>query len=130
MLKQVFIPLHALRNDLIICVEGTKPIQWEFVHGLLVNAVYGGRVDNTFDLRVLASYLRQYFNNETLGSEVEVDGNAKHYTTFDDDHVEVETQAPRRCRGLPNLVSIQGTLKSVLTPQWTTYIFVLRTLSP
>ncbi|XP_065833043.1 cytoplasmic dynein 2 heavy chain 1-like isoform X2 [Oscarella lobularis] len=55
--------------DRLFAEAGTKPIQWEFVHGLLVNAVYGGRVDNTFDLRVLASYLRQYFNNETLGSE-------------------------------------------------------------
>ena len=39
-----------------------KP-QWEFMHGLMENAIYGGRVDNTFDMRVLISYLEQCFND-------------------------------------------------------------------
>uniref|UniRef100_A0A9J7YQK8 Cytoplasmic dynein 2 heavy chain 1 n=1 Tax=Cyprinus carpio carpio TaxID=630221 RepID=A0A9J7YQK8_CYPCA len=46
--------------------EGGKAFQWEFVHGLLENAIYGGRIDNVCDLRVLRSYLQQYFNAQLL----------------------------------------------------------------
>ena len=42
-----------------------KP-QWEFMHGLMENAIYGGRVDNTFDMRVLISYLGQCFNDAAI----------------------------------------------------------------
>lgn len=42
-------------------------MQWEFLHGLLENAVYGGRIDNYFDLRVLQSYLKQFFNSSIIG---------------------------------------------------------------
>jgi dynein heavy chain 2, cytosolic len=38
-------------------------VQWEFVHGLFNQAVYGGRIDNPIDSDVLVSYLQQYFNN-------------------------------------------------------------------
>ena len=30
------------------------------------NAIYGGRVDNTFDMRVLYSYLEQIFNDDVI----------------------------------------------------------------
>lgn len=33
-------------------------IDWEAVHGLMVDAIYGGRIDNSYDFRVLKSYLR------------------------------------------------------------------------
>lgn len=33
-------------------------IDWEAIHGLMEDAIYGGRIDNAFDLRVLRSYLR------------------------------------------------------------------------
>jgi len=36
------------------------------MHGLMENAIYGGRVDNTFDMRVLSSYLLQYFDADLL----------------------------------------------------------------
>eukprot|EP00118_Oscarella_pearsei_P021037 m.233847 g.233847 ORF g.233847 m.233847 type:complete len:1441 (+) comp40100_c0_seq20:9031-13353(+) len=55
--------------DRLFAKAGSGSVQWDFVHGLLVNSVYGGRIDNTFDLSVLLSYLHQYFNNELLGSE-------------------------------------------------------------
>ena len=35
---------------------------WPLLHGLMINAVYGGRVDNTYDTRVLMTYLKEYFN--------------------------------------------------------------------
>ncbi|KAG7470921.1 hypothetical protein MATL_G00119020 [Megalops atlanticus] len=46
--------------------DGGKELQWEFVHGLLENAIYGGRIDNLSDLRILRSYLQQYFNSRLL----------------------------------------------------------------
>lgn len=50
----------------IFLIIGTKDVQWEFVHGLLENAIYGGRIDNYFDLRVLQSYLKQFFNSSII----------------------------------------------------------------
>lgn len=44
-----------------LCKKQT--VQWDFMYGLMENAIYGGRVDNTFDMRVLTSYLRQYFES-------------------------------------------------------------------
>jgi dynein heavy chain 2 len=41
---------------------------WQTIHGLLENAIYGGRVDNEFDLRVLRSYLSKYFNDTMVDS--------------------------------------------------------------
>uniref|UniRef100_A0A8B9KYF0 Cytoplasmic dynein 2 heavy chain 1 n=1 Tax=Astyanax mexicanus TaxID=7994 RepID=A0A8B9KYF0_ASTMX len=46
--------------------EGGKVFQWECVHGLLESAIYGGRVDNVCDLRVLRSYLQQFFSTQAL----------------------------------------------------------------
>ncbi|CAF93625.1 unnamed protein product, partial [Tetraodon nigroviridis] len=48
--------------------EGGKPFDWEFVHGLLESAIYGGHIDNPFDLRILRSYLEQFFNAQLLSS--------------------------------------------------------------
>jgi dynein heavy chain 2 len=33
-------------------------MDWEAIHGLMEDAIYGGRIDNSYDLRVLRSYLR------------------------------------------------------------------------
>lgn len=40
------------------------------MHGLMENAIYGGRVDNTFDMRVMTSYLLQYFSNSVVTGQV------------------------------------------------------------
>lgn len=42
-------------------------IQWDYIHGLFDQAVYGGRVDNPVDTDVLRSYLMQYFNSSVIG---------------------------------------------------------------
>lgn len=42
-------------------------IQWDYIHGLFDQAVYGGRVDNPIDTDVLRSYLMQYFNSSIIG---------------------------------------------------------------
>lgn len=36
------------------------------MHGLLENAIYGGRIDSLSDLRILRSYLQQYFSSRLL----------------------------------------------------------------
>uniref|UniRef100_A0A672TN04 Cytoplasmic dynein 2 heavy chain 1 n=1 Tax=Strigops habroptila TaxID=2489341 RepID=A0A672TN04_STRHB len=59
--------------------EGSKEFQWEFVHGLFENAIYGGRVDNYFDMRVLRSYLEQLFNSQVIGS---LNARGKKITSF------------------------------------------------
>uniref|UniRef100_A0A672FQT3 Dynein cytoplasmic 2 heavy chain 1 n=1 Tax=Salarias fasciatus TaxID=181472 RepID=A0A672FQT3_SALFA len=50
--------------------EGGKQFQWEFVHGLLESAIYGGRIDNPSDLRILRSYLEQFFSARLLSSSL------------------------------------------------------------
>ncbi|XP_074620352.1 cytoplasmic dynein 2 heavy chain 1-like [Acropora palmata] len=47
--------------DRLCTSAGSGNVRWKFVHGLFENAIYGGRVDNTFDAEVLRSYLLQYF---------------------------------------------------------------------
>ncbi|CAF1020652.1 unnamed protein product, partial [Adineta ricciae] len=42
-------------------------IQWDYIHGLFDQAVYGGRVDNPVDTDVLRSYLMQDFNSSIIG---------------------------------------------------------------
>ncbi|NXA12552.1 DYHC2 protein, partial [Sapayoa aenigma] len=59
--------------------EGSKDFQWEFVHGLFENAIYGGRVDNCFDMRVLRSYLEQLFNSRVIGN---LNAKGKKMTSF------------------------------------------------
>lgn len=41
-------------------------INWETLYGLFENAIYGGRVDNEFDMRILRAYLEIYFSQEVL----------------------------------------------------------------
>ena len=52
-----------------VCVSGSKEIQWDFVHGLMESAIYGGRVDNSFDTRVMVSYLKQFFDAGVIGEQ-------------------------------------------------------------
>ena len=51
-------------------VLGSGSVRWKFVHGLFENAIYGGRVDNTFDAKVLQSYLLQYFEQAVFPGQV------------------------------------------------------------
>lgn len=38
--------------------RGGSTIDWEAVHGLMEDAIYGGRIENQLDLLVLRAYLR------------------------------------------------------------------------
>ena len=46
-----------------------QEVQWQFVHGLFELAIYGGRVDNPFDVNVMISYLLQFFEPGTLSPQ-------------------------------------------------------------
>lgn len=53
------------QHTVCVCVGG-KVFQWDCLHGLLESVIYGGRVDNVCDLRVLRSYLHQFFSSKTF----------------------------------------------------------------
>ena len=56
---------ETILGEIIDMSQGQLP-QWEIVHGLLENAIYGGRIDNEFDMRVLKTYLKQFFNSDVF----------------------------------------------------------------
>lgn len=41
-------------------------LDWKTVHGLYSNAIYGGRVDDSHDIRILISYLQSFFNPDVI----------------------------------------------------------------
>jgi hypothetical protein len=49
--------------------KSEQKIQWEVIQGLLKDAIYGGRIDDHSDELKIATYLRQFFNDEVLVSE-------------------------------------------------------------
>ena len=51
-----------LRND----PSSNGQISWQKVYGILENAIYGGRIDNEFDLRVLKTYMQIVFKEDVL----------------------------------------------------------------
>ena len=62
-------PQYTLKQ-LFIGYTGSGAVRWKFVHGLFENAIYGGRIDNTFDAKVLLSYLLQYFEQAVFPGQV------------------------------------------------------------
>lgn len=52
--------------DRLTSMMGNSEQQWRFVHVLFEKAIYGGRIDNVFDLRVLRSYLLNFFDPKVL----------------------------------------------------------------
>uniref|UniRef100_A0A7S1KS08 Cytoplasmic dynein 2 heavy chain 1 n=1 Tax=Percolomonas cosmopolitus TaxID=63605 RepID=A0A7S1KS08_9EUKA len=55
-------------TDVIEASIRKDSIDWNTIHGLLENAIYGGRIDNHYDLRILFTYLKKYFNQQMLTS--------------------------------------------------------------
>eukprot|EP00002_Diphylleia_rotans_P017833 TRINITY_DN345_c0_g1_i5.p1 TRINITY_DN345_c0_g1~~TRINITY_DN345_c0_g1_i5.p1 ORF type:complete len:2631 (-),score=563.81 TRINITY_DN345_c0_g1_i5:572-7306(-) len=47
-----------------------KAPQWNRIIGTLENAIYGGRVDNKYDARVLRTYLDNFFHPETFDANM------------------------------------------------------------
>jgi len=57
-------------NELVrfICKD-PRNINWQTAYGLFENSVYGGRIDEPFDMNVLRAYLEMYFNPKILSSQ-------------------------------------------------------------
>ena len=57
-----------LRAGLEVLAEcfGPGGIKWDYVHGLYSNAIFGGRIDDVQDGKVLLSYLRDFFNPRVI----------------------------------------------------------------
>ena len=59
---------------MVVIAEAEKTndhrVDWRTVRGLMVDAIYGGRVDNPHDMRVLATYLRLYFNPDVVSTDI------------------------------------------------------------
>ena len=49
--------------------SNSSTVQWDYIHGLFELAIYGGKIDDIYDQRVLQGYLKKYFNNETLANK-------------------------------------------------------------
>jgi hypothetical protein len=47
-----FADLRSGADIINLRTKGGSGPQWQYLHGLLENAIYGGRVDNPFDLKV------------------------------------------------------------------------------
>lgn len=56
----------AQRLILHFLKESGLNIDWEVIRGLTTTAIYGGRVDNKHDERILYTYMEEYFNENIL----------------------------------------------------------------
>lgn len=46
--------------------NSSQQIPWKFISGICAEAVYGGRIENLDDLKVMYSYMRQYLCDDIL----------------------------------------------------------------
>ncbi|XP_071951365.1 cytoplasmic dynein 2 heavy chain 1-like isoform X2 [Antedon mediterranea] len=117
-----------------ICSKSSKEVSWDFVHGLFENAIYGGRVDNTFDLRVLQSYLTQFFNKDVLsggkGRKKLATNIALPSSCYDKDYTDLVTNFPETDKpsffGLP--ANIERSAQRFISGQVISQLKVLRRL--
>ncbi len=58
--------IHDLNFVSLFCPTGRGQVKWDYIHGLVEFAIYGGRVDNPFDNRVMVSYLKQLFDSSII----------------------------------------------------------------
>jgi dynein heavy chain 2, cytosolic len=58
--------------DIVAKIEGGGEMagKWPMLHGLLEQAIYGGRIDDDFDLRVLRTYITELFKDATLAGSL------------------------------------------------------------
>jgi dynein heavy chain 2 len=45
------------------CKGSTTAPDWNTIHGLMEDAIYGGRIDNPYDMRVMRTYLHRYITD-------------------------------------------------------------------
>lgn len=59
-------------GNLIKEYEHTNNLNLESLYGIFEEGIYGGRIDNPSDLKVLRAYLRKYFNLLVINGQSEV----------------------------------------------------------
>lgn len=71
--RRIFIPQGWCKfyefsdSDLKAGLEAlNQHLDWQTIHGLYSNAIYGGRVDDVHDIRILVSYLQSFFNPDVI----------------------------------------------------------------
>jgi len=94
-------------------------IDWAYIHGLIENSVYGGRIDNEYDLRVLRCFMERFFCEEVLQGDcflelapgVELPGFSSSKTDFEDWIARLDDHESPEIFGLPQNVqrSVQRT---------------------
>lgn len=104
--------------------SGSGAIDWRTLHGLMENAIYGGRIDNPYDLRVLRVTLAEYFSADVLAGQrsllrgVKLPQSARHedYVALVDHMADSDTPA---VFGLPDNIerSMQRTLSADVIAQ-------------
>ncbi|CAD7696590.1 unnamed protein product [Ostreobium quekettii] len=62
-----FSDLRSGADMICLRTEGGKQAPWRYLRGLLENAIYGGRIDNDIDMKVLTTYMEDTFAPETIG---------------------------------------------------------------
>ena len=62
------------KSGLLLVKEVSKrfDIDWSMLYGLMLDTIYGGRIDNEVDLRLLDTYVREYFNSDVIEGKKEV----------------------------------------------------------
>lgn len=51
-------------------IQDNDKIDWNTMYGLMENAIYGGRIDNPYDVRVLSAYLQIIFSDDTIRNKM------------------------------------------------------------
>ena len=59
-------------DNLIKEAETTKIMNFETLYGVFEEGIYGGRIDNFSDLKVLRAYLRRYFNQLVINGQFDL----------------------------------------------------------
>eukprot|EP00817_Percolomonadidae_sp_ATCC50343_P006451 CAMPEP_0117419094 /NCGR_PEP_ID=MMETSP0758-20121206/738_1 /TAXON_ID=63605 /ORGANISM="Percolomonas cosmopolitus, Strain AE-1 (ATCC 50343)" /LENGTH=1572 /DNA_ID=CAMNT_0005199979 /DNA_START=400 /DNA_END=5115 /DNA_ORIENTATION=- len=49
-------------------MDSSQQIDFDRIYGLFEQAIYGGRIDNIYDIRVLRTYLHRFFSRSLIGS--------------------------------------------------------------
>lgn len=44
-------------------------VDWDMLYGLMLDTIYGGRIDNQVDLRLLDTYVHHYFNTQVISGK-------------------------------------------------------------
>lgn len=54
--------------DIILLQSANGQVDWKSIHGLLENAIYGGRMETEYDVRILRTYLNRFLTPENLST--------------------------------------------------------------